>query len=99
VRRAAKKDINHNDIAAFLEGRGFVVLDLSRLGGGCPDMAVSCTTPNGGKWAALVEVKKPGGKLNPLQIEVRARWQGPYIVAETGPQAYEDLCLAMLGVQ
>lgn len=99
MRLAAKKDANHNDIASYLEERGFTVLDLSRVGHGCPDMAVSFTKANGEKFSAVVEVKKPGGKLNPAQQAVRSTWQGAYVVAENGPQAYEDLCLAMLGIQ
>lgn len=99
MRRAAKKDLNHNDVAGYLEDKGFTVLDLSRVGNGCPDMAVSYMQQNCRQFTALVEVKKPGGKLNPEQKKVRAGWQGAYVVAETGPQAYEDLCLAMLGIQ
>jgi hypothetical protein len=97
--RACKKDTTHKEIAAFLERQGFTVLDLSKCGDGIPDMAVSIRSAwDGRMFAALVEAKSPGGRLNPKQEEVRSRWQGPYIVAETGQEAYEDLCLYMSGV-
>ena len=97
--RAAKKDENHNEIAQFLEKKGFTVLDTSKLGDGFPDMAISYTMPRSfKKFAALLEAKMPGEKLNPKQEKVRQRWQGYYVVATNGQEAYEDLCLCMLGL-
>jgi hypothetical protein len=94
VRRAAKKDETHNPIAEHLRNLGWSVLDLSRLGGGAPDMAVS--RPG---FAALLECKSKGGKLNAEQEAVRARWQGPYVVAWTPEQAAAELYIAWKGLE
>ena len=40
MRRAAKKDDNHNEIVQYLEKAGCLVLDLSRVGEGCPDLFI-----------------------------------------------------------
>lgn len=81
MRRAAKKDANHNSIADGLRAAGWSVLDLSHAGRGVPDMAVG--KPG---IAVLVECKdgsKPPSdrKLTPAEQRVLEQWTGPYIVA------------------
>jgi Holliday junction resolvase len=90
MRRAAKKDGNHNEIADYLRAHGWSVLDLSRLGGGCPDMAVGRSG-----FACLIECKQPGESLTPDQVAVRKKWDAPYIVAYDKEQALADLYMAM----
>jgi hypothetical protein len=94
MRRAAKKDANHNLIADHLRKLGWSVLDLSRLGGGCPDILVGRPS-----FAALVEIKSPGGKLTPEQLEVRKKWDGPYFVATDPAQIAADLYIAWKGIE
>lgn len=91
MRRAAKKDASHNPIAEHLRDLGWSVLDLSRLGGGAPDMAVSRAG-----FSCLVECKSEGGKLNAEQLAVKERWQGPYIVAYSPEDALAQLAELML---
>lgn len=81
MRRAARKDANHNSIADHLRSLGWSVLDLSRLGDGAPDMAVG--KPG---FAAVIEVKdgskSPSDrKLTEDEERFRAGWEGPYVLA------------------
>jgi hypothetical protein len=57
MRRAARKDANHNDIADLFIAAGCSVADTSQLGKGFPDMVVGLCGIN-----VLVEVKD-GGKV------------------------------------
>lgn len=78
-RRAARKDGNHNDIVAGLEKAGFSVLDLSRLGDGCPDLLVCW-----GERQLLVEVKRDRGTLTDRELAFFDRWPiGMAVVART----------------
>ena len=48
----AKKDANHKEVVSAIEKMGAFVLDMSTIGGGCPDVAIWC----GFSWE-LVEIK------------------------------------------
>jgi hypothetical protein len=80
MRRAARTDANHGQIIAALRQMGYTVLDLSRLGQGCPDLLVArhgITT--------LVEVKdgtKPPSarRLTPMESAFIQHWKGRVIV-------------------
>jgi Holliday junction resolvase len=77
MRRAAKKDANHHEIADGLRADGWSVLDLSTAGNGVPDVVIG----KPGR-AVLVEIKADDkAKLTPKERAVRANWDGPYIVA------------------
>ncbi|HAI69125.1 MAG TPA: hypothetical protein DCM38_06780, partial [Gammaproteobacteria bacterium] len=65
-------DRNQNEIASALKQAGFEVANLSRVGGGVPDLLVS--TPDGHTF--LVEVKSERGKLRPNQTEFQRKWRG-----------------------
>lgn len=93
MRRAAKKDGNHNTIADHLRKLGWSVLDLSRLGGGCPDMVVG--RPG---YCALVEVKQPGEGLTEDQVEVKKKWDAPYFIATSPEQIAAELYIAWKGL-
>lgn len=76
MRRAHRIDRNQPDVVRWFEELGFKVLDLSAVGGGCPDLLVSRSGVN-----VLVEIKdelKPPSarKLNPLQQNFHAEWKG-----------------------
>jgi hypothetical protein len=69
--RGKKKDHNQGEIVELLEGMGALVLDLSDVGGGCPDLLVNWRRRN-----FFIEVKNPkttyGRKgLNPLQLRMQ----------------------------
>lgn len=93
MRRAAKKDIAHNDIATYLDANGWDVHDTSAVGGGLPDLLVG--RPG---FCALLEIKsdpkishRPAKQLTPAQVTFRANWRGPYAIATTGIEALERL--------
>jgi len=77
MRRAAKVDANQREIKQVLERIGAEVLDLSRVGQGCPDLLVAF---RGRNW--LIECKRPkakgqtAGKTTDAQNEFIRRWNG-----------------------
>ena len=90
MRRRARVDATHGEIVRTLQGAGYSVVDLSRVGGGVPDLLVG---GRGGAW--LVEAKRPGvagrkrgavqARTNERQADFRSRWRGcPVIVATSG---------------
>ena len=77
MRRDARKDDNHNEVAAEFERLVWEVLDISQLKN-CCDMFVAK-----GYYTVAVEVKdgsKPPSKrkLSAGEIEFRNRWTGAY---------------------
>lgn len=83
MRRAAKVDANHAAIVAAFRQLGYSVLDLSRVGQGCPDLLVA----RAGK-TMLIEVKdgakKPSArKLTPAQMEFIQHWRGRIDVVQS----------------
>ena len=81
MRRAARVDGNHAQIVDAFRSLGCAVLDLSRVGKGCPDILVSLMVE--GKTAKnwLVEIKNgDAAKLTPDQLEFLSWWQGPVSV-------------------
>jgi hypothetical protein len=97
MRRAAKVDANHAEIAKALRSAGCGVLDLSAVGNGCPDLLVHAPThPHA---VALIEVKdgkkSPSKrKLTPAQQEFHATWRGPIAVVTNVAEA-----LAAVGIK
>lgn len=96
MRRRARVDATHAEIVRSLRTAGFNVMDLSRVGGGCPDLMVG---GRGRVW--LVEAKSKGrenaenaaGTLA-SQRAFRDSWRGcPVIVATSGAEA-----LRLMGV-
>lgn len=93
MRYAAKTDQNHAEIAAALRAAGATVCDLSRVGGGCPDLLVGGHGIN-----YLLEIKdgkKPPSKrmLNGIQKEWHVRWRGSVSIVTS-----VDDALAAIGV-
>ncbi len=83
MRRFPRKDKNHAQIVAEFQRHGCGVLDLSPMGGGCPDILVS--------WSGLTmlcEIKdgaKPPSarKLTPDQVKFWNDWRAsPKIVKD-----------------
>lgn len=72
-------DKNHGTIVAAFRQMGCSVIDLSKVGKGCPDLAVACMG-----MTYLVEVKDGKAKTNAdvkkRQEEFRAEWKGPHAI-------------------
>jgi len=90
MRRAAKTDANHAEIVQALRAIGCRVQDLSRVGGGVPDLLVG--------WRgrlALIEIKDgakvPSARaLTPDQVKWHAEWQGmPVAVVKSADEAIQ----------
>lgn len=84
MRLRAKTDMNHAEIVRALRQAGCSVLDLSRVGGGCPDLLVARAGYN-----VLIEVKRPkakgdsGGRLTPEQEVFMQMWRGKAVVVDS----------------
>ena len=78
--RRSKIDANQPDIVAALRKAGVSVLSLASVGDGCPDLLCSYL----GR-LTLLEVKTPGEKLRPSQVDWVAKWDphAPVFVVET----------------
>ena len=82
MRWARQLDENHKEIVAALEAIGCSVLDLSRVGDGCPDILVGWRST-----CVLMEIKKLGGKLNKDQELFHQLWRGSICVVRTPEEA------------
>lgn len=95
MRRAAKVDDNHADIVQTFRGLGASVLDLSQMGGGCPDLLVAFQAPPRHEWRnVLVEIKdgekQPSKqKLTPDQQVFFDYWKGPRFIVATVQDALD----------
>lgn len=74
--RARRVDSNHAEIVAAFRDMGCTVLDLSRVGCGCPDILVARNGQN-----VLVEIKdgrkKPSAcRLTPDEQRFHETWKG-----------------------
>lgn len=75
MRRAAKKDRNHNAICDHLTALGYRCLDLSRVGDGCPDvLVIGVERRSGLRRAWLIEIKMPGEALTPAEQSFHGLW-------------------------
>ena len=94
MRYKLKKDERHAEISGELVNAGFSVADLSRVGGGFPDLAIARNNV-----CALVEIKTPRGLKTALerrsqgQIDFAKLWKGPIIVAYNSSQIIYDFNL------
>ncbi len=91
MRRAAKIDANHNEIADALRKAGCAVQSLANIGKGCPDLLVGRHGVN-----YLIEIKDGGKRpserrLTDDELMWHAHWlyHGQVGVAETVEQAFE----------
>lgn len=96
MRRASKKDENHREIAQALASV-CKVMDMSRVGGGFPDLLVC---PYFGPFRSipvLIEIKREkakgvsAGKLQANQQEFKDGWPGPLFVVRNVNEAMECL--------
>jgi hypothetical protein len=88
MRWDAKVDCNHGDIVKALKAAYCSVLDLSRVGQGCPDILVGYRG-----WNVLMEIKRPKakgqkeGKLELSQKIFLEEWRGPVVVVRSAEDA------------
>jgi Holliday junction resolvase len=76
---ARRVDGNHAEIVAALRKVGCAVLDLSRVGKGCPDLLVSRRT-GFGRDLVLLEVKTAKGQQNAAQREFEKQGWPVFVV-------------------
>ena len=79
---AAKVDTNQAEIVSALRQVGASVLVLSRVGQGCPDLAVGIR----GK-TFFMEIKTVRGALTPAEDEFMHLWRGHYAIVRTPEEA------------
>ena len=71
-RRASRVDENHGTIVSEFRRLGASVIDLSRVGEGCPDICVGIA-----KVTALVEIKRDAkAKFTLPQLDFMTYWNG-----------------------
>ena len=91
TKHAGRVDANQREIVQALRKAGAVVLPLSSLGQGVPDLLVGLQGGNPGMW--LIEVKGPRGTLTPDQVAWFDAWPGPVHIVRTADEA-----LRLIGV-
>lgn len=69
----SKRDANHVELTKAFEAMGCSVLDLHKVGGGCPDVLVGLHDFN-----HLIEFKNKDGRntIEPSQTEFAEKWRG-----------------------
>lgn len=79
---ASRTDANQLAIVKALRAIGCSVVSLHRVGAGVPDLLVGKDGRN-----LLMEIKVPGGKLNPKQKQWHLSWAGQRAVVRTEEEA------------
>ena len=74
--KVKRKDSTHKPIVEAVEKIGATVLDLSGIGGGCPDILVGYRGKN-----FLFELKSPGNQPKKNQEKWALAWKGDTYVA------------------
>jgi Holliday junction resolvase len=85
--RARKVDSNHSAVAKRFRELGWSVLDLSRVGSGCPDLLIARNGMN-----ILVEIKDGAKapsqqKLTAFQQSFHQTWKGPVAIVRSVEEA------------
>lgn len=82
MRYANRRDETQAEIVSALERIGCSVADMSRVGGGAPDLVVA----RNGR-TVLLECKSRSGKLRTEQELFRALWRGEIYTVRTVDEA------------
>ena len=88
-----RTDANHAEIMQEFRRLGASVLDLSRVGMGCPDLLIGVANTS-----ALVEVKVGNAKFTPAQELFMYNWRGGTVSRIDSPEAAERLVKCMKGL-
>ena len=83
---ARKVDRNQAEIVSALRQVGASVLVLSRVGQGCPDLAVGIRGET-----YFMEIKTVRGALTPAEHEFMERWRGHYAIVRTPEEALKAI--------
>ena len=81
---AKRTDANQPTIVASLRKFGASVQCTHTIGHGCPDLFVGYRLE-----IFAFEIKSPGGKLTPDEMEWRDMWRGNYHIIHTFEEAIE----------
>jgi hypothetical protein len=77
ARRAARIDVNHNDVVTALRDLGYSVTSTAPVGNGFPDVAVGFRDDQGEPRTVLLEIKaSPRHKLTRDEQEWFSSWVG-----------------------
>ena len=87
MRRRAKVDANQAEIVAALRRVGASVLDLSSVGGGCPDIQAGYKNVNYNMEIKDGDKYESQRKLTPAQVAWHRDWRGQVCVVETVDEA------------
>jgi len=85
-------DANHAEIASALTAAGCSVLDIKKMGDGCPDLLVAGPThPHTTRLLEIKDGSKPPSKqkLRPKQVKFHAWWKGPLHVVTSVQEALD----------
>jgi len=89
MRRAARKDANHNQIAQALRDVGYRVAETHQLGAGFPDLTVGgIHRTTGQKQIWLMEIKDKTGTLTIDEATFHQEWFGYVSIVRTVDDAY-----------
>ena len=90
MRYAAKVDQNQGIIVEALRTAGATVLDLHRVGQGCPDLLVGWYDDELGiSRNCLMEVKREGEYPNKKELDFLFHWKGERCVVHSPEEALE----------
>ena len=78
---APQRDLNHGEIAKAYEAMFCSVIDLHKVGFGCPDLLIGCAGIS-----ALVEVKTDAGELGAAQRTFVRDWRGGKVRIVRSPE-------------
>lgn len=89
MRRAAKKDLNHNEIAQALRDVGYLVAETHQIGSGFPDLiCAGINRRTGIRCTWLIEVKSDDGVLTDDEAVFHAKWSEYVWIVRTKEEAY-----------
>lgn len=85
---ARRTDLNHRAVVAALRKIGCHVLDLSKVGHGCPDLLVRI-----GYKLRFLELKNPDGRnrVEPAQRKFHDDWRGFVSVVHSAEEAVREM--------
>lgn len=84
LRTRAKVDGTHHEIMDALHAAGIAAKSTAPMGKGYPDLLCAVRS-----YTCLVEVKAPGGGLEPAQVEFIESWPGDVFVVDSPTEAVE----------
>lgn len=89
MRRAAKKDLNHNEIAQALRDVGYLVAETHQIGSGFPDLiCAGINRRTGIRSTWLIEVKDGKGVLTDDEAAFHRQWAEYVWIIRTVDEAY-----------